>query len=249
MNPDPRTALDGVGIKYRPTPRGELEIDCPACGCTRAAVNAASGAFHCLRCGASGHVSALDRLVGGGSYRPAAVPATPKPKRHPVGPKIEHIYHNENGRHIFSVYRQYFDVGPKDMWNHAAPGFTEAQKRDFMTRYIYNLPDVLNAIRFDGLVYIVEGEKCCDALQKHVAPVPVTTNSGGAGKWTDDHSAWFKYVVPADIVILPDNDTKGQQHAEQVAVSLYRTCPSIQIRIVPLPNLKTKQDIADWINK
>ena len=241
---DPRTALDRAGIHYRLTPRGELEFNCIACGHARAAVNATSGAYYCFACNASGHASALDRITSGSGPSSTHRAAQPKPERYPVGPKIEHKYLTETGYHFASVYRQYYHDGTKSMWSKSLNGFTEEQKREMFSRYPYRLPQVLDAIRFDGRVYIVEGEKCADALLPHISGSAVTCNPGGAGKWTDAHSAWFKYVVPADVVILPDNDEPGRRHAEQVAASLYRTCTGIQIRIASLPNLSAKQDIG-----
>ena len=60
-----------------------------------------------------------------------------------------------------------------------------------------------------------EGEKAADALTK--LGVSATCSPHGAGKWRDEYSAHLK---DADVVILPDNDEPGEQHAAMVANSL-----------------------------
>jgi putative DNA primase/helicase len=242
----PDIVLAKAGIQYRTTARGELEFNCPLCGHARAAVNGSTGLFNCFACGKGGGLSTVLREFNGNLSTPYT---SKKPAKTPSGNKIEHKYLTETGYHFASVCRQYYTDGSKSIWSKAHNGFTEAQKRDMFTRYIYNLPQVLDAIQFDGRVYIVEGEKCADALALHISTAAVTCNPGGAGKWTDQHSAWFSHIVPADVVVFPDNDAPGRLHVEQVANSLYRTCPGIKIQIIPLPDLKNKQDVADWIAK
>jgi len=109
-----------------------------------------------------------------------------------------------------------------------------------MKRVPYKLPEVIKAITEGKLIFIVEGEKDADNLVK--MGFTATTNSGGAGKWTEEHSKW---LVGADVVILPDNDEPGRKHAEQVADSLKGIAKSI--RIVQLPGLPPKGDVSDWI--
>jgi KaiC/GvpD/RAD55 family RecA-like ATPase len=46
-------------------------------------------------------------------------------------------------------------------------------------------------------------------------------------------------------VILPDNDTAGQRHAQLVAFSLHGTASVI--KILNLPNLREKGDVYDWV--
>jgi hypothetical protein len=89
-------------------------------------------------------------------------------------------------------------------------------------------------------VFVVEGEKCVDALWD--IDVPATTNSQGAGKWRDDYS---NYLRGRHVVILPDADGPGYQHAEGVARSLNGIAASV--RIIELPGLPHKGDVFDWL--
>ena len=102
----------------------------------------------------------------------------------------------------------------------------------------YRLPELLRAEH--DTVLIVEGEKDADALA--ALGLVVTTNAGGAGKWTDDLAEPFK---GRDIYILPDNDAVGEKHAAQVAQKL--AAVAREIRIVRLPGLTSKGDVSDWL--
>jgi hypothetical protein len=105
----------------------------------------------------------------------------------------------------------------------------------------YHLPEVLEAIANEQPVFIVEGEKDVESLAKLGSAA--TCNAGGAGKWKPKHS---EYLRDADVVIIPDNDKSGRDHAQQVASSL--TAIAKRIRIVELPGLADKGDVSDWIS-
>jgi hypothetical protein len=102
----------------------------------------------------------------------------------------------------------------------------------------YRLTELLRAEH--DTVLIVEGEKDADALA--ALGFVVTTNAGGAGKWTDDLAEHFK---GRDVYILPDNDAVGEKHAAQVAQKLAPVAR--EIRIVRLPGLPAKGDVSDWL--
>lgn len=110
---------------------------------------------------------------------------------------------------------------------------------------IYNLPAVLEAIKSNNEVYIVEGEKDTDNLGKW--NLTATCNFDGASKsslkpkWRKEYNKYFK---GAKVVILHDNDDPGRAHAENIAENLtgiaeYIKCPE-------LPGLNDKEDVSDW---
>ena len=94
----------------------------------------------------------------------------------------------------------------------------------------YRLPEILEALALGEPVAIVEGEKDADRLAK--LGIPATCNPGGAGKWRDEFGAIFD---GADVIVLPDNDDAGRDHAERVAKSL--ASHAARIRVVELPDL------------
>ncbi|MEO1191465.1 MAG: AAA family ATPase [Pseudomonadota bacterium] len=104
----------------------------------------------------------------------------------------------------------------------------------------YRLPEIEEALAHGRPVFIVEGEKDADNLAE--LGVPATTNSGGSKKWSAGLS---KYFQGADVVIVPDNDGPGADHAELVANSL--STYASKIRILELPDLPRKGDVSDWL--
>ncbi len=104
----------------------------------------------------------------------------------------------------------------------------------------YRLPELIEAISSERTVFVVEGEKCADALW--AIGIPATTNAMGAGKWPDSLNPYF---ADADVVVLPDNDKPGVEHAAKVAESLNSVAS--RVRLLSLPSLSTKGDVVDWI--
>lgn len=96
------------------------------------------------------------------------------------------------------------------------------------------------------LLFVVEGEKDCEALWDN--SVPAVCNPMGAGKWRDEFSPLLSGF---DIVILPDNDEPGIKHADQVAASLAAAAVANSIKIVNLwellPELPVKGDVSDYL--
>lgn len=107
-------------------------------------------------------------------------------------------------------------------------------------RVIYALPKVAEAIETGNPVFVVEGEKAADKLAG--LGLAATCSPAGANKWKAEHSA---FLVGADVVILPDNDEPGRSHAAMVAASLRGKAASI--RVLTLPGLPDKGDVADWL--
>jgi predicted P-loop ATPase len=104
----------------------------------------------------------------------------------------------------------------------------------------YRLPELIAAKAKGETIFISEGEKDVEALRSH--GLVATCNPGGAGKWRRKFAEYFE---GADVVILPDNDTPGQKHVEQVAKILSPVAK--RVRILLLPSLPPKGDVSDWI--
>lgn len=105
----------------------------------------------------------------------------------------------------------------------------------------YRLPAVQEAIKRQVPVFIVEGEKDVDRLAE--LGLAATTNAGGAGKWRLEHSMC---LAGADVVIVPDNDEAGADHADKAARSLKGH--ATRIRILNLPDMPEKGDVSDWLD-
>ncbi|MGE4001384.1 MAG: toprim domain-containing protein [Planctomycetaceae bacterium] len=130
--------------------------------------------------------------------------------------------------------------------NPKAPAEFRESCRDLILAIAHALTQMLNSIGGELLaeqarpVVIAEGEKVCDNLAR--IGVLATCNAGGADKWTAEHSAFLR---GRQVIVLPDNDEAGCNHAQQVAQSLQGIAESV--RIVELPGLPSKGDISDWI--
>lgn len=149
----------------------------------------------------------------------------------------EYEYTDENGKLLYQAVRfhpkKFVQRKPK-----AGGGWDWNLKG--VKRVIYNLPAVLYQIKNEKPVFLVEGEKDANALIKR--NICATTVPMGAGKWQTDFNPYFK---DAELIILPDNDRPGKKHAVEVTEQLLNTAKSI--RIVSLPDLKTKEDVSDWL--
>lgn len=104
----------------------------------------------------------------------------------------------------------------------------------------YNLPRVRAAIEAQEPVFVVEGEKDVENLVK--LGLTATCNAGGAGKWKREHAECLR---DADVIVIPDNDQAGEDHAESVAQSL--AGKATRIRILRLIGLERKGDVSDWL--
>ncbi|MGA0564157.1 AAA family ATPase [Ancylobacter sp. VNQ12] len=125
-------------------------------------------------------------------------------------------------------------------------GFTE--RRDFDDEpppVLYRLPEVIEALANESMVLIVEGEKKADALW--ALGIPATCNAGGSKKWRPEFNEVFR---AGNVVVLPDNDDTGRQHAAIVAAGLNGI--AARVRVLELskhwPICPTKGDIVDWLN-
>lgn len=108
-------------------------------------------------------------------------------------------------------------------------------------RVIYCLPGVTKGIESGRTIFIPEGEKDVNSLMS--LGFVATCNPNGAGKWKEEFSETLK---GAKVVILPDNDSEGKKHAQDVARKLLGKAQ--EIKILDLPGLPEKGDFTHWLN-
>ena len=89
------------------------------------------------------------------------------------------------------------------------------------------------------MIYIAEGEKDVDRLWS--LKLVATTNPMGAGKWRENYAEALR---GADVVIIPDNDGPGHEHANRVGKSLHGVCA--RVRLMDLPG--EFGDISNWLD-
>lgn len=146
-------------------------------------------------------------------------------------------YVDEHGEVLFQVCR----FEPKDFrqrrpdgqggWSWSVKGLRQIP---------YRLPELIEAIAMDRTVFVVEGEKDVEALAK--LGVVATCNAGGAGKWP---ASFAEHFQGADVVVIPDNDEAGRNHAALVGAGLRESAG--RLRVLNLPDLPPKGDVSDWL--
>jgi len=151
--------------------------------------------------------------------------------------KIDAMYHytDANGR-PFEVVR----TAPKGFYQRRPDGeggYVNNLKGIVPTLYHQN--KLRRAIDNAEPLYLVEGEK--DVKRLEALGLVATTNPMGAGKWHDGYS---KALSGADLIIIPDNDSPGRNHANQVAKSCYGIAK--RVRVLELPS--EFKDASDWLD-
>lgn len=141
-------------------------------------------------------------------------------------------YTDENGALLYQVVR----LVPKSFrQRHKNAAGEWAWNMEGVRRVPYRLMDVM-AKEF---VLICEGEKDCDNLSK--LGFAATCNVGGAKKWLDSYSEFLRGKV---VVVIPDNDGPGKEHAEMVIKSLAGKAKGVSRLLLPEPH----KDASDFIS-
>jgi hypothetical protein len=146
-------------------------------------------------------------------------------------------YRDEHGTLLYQVVRFH----PKDFRLRRPIGYEKWEWNVHkVRRVLYRLPELLQGIKNGERILIVEGEKDVDRLVRE--GFVATCNSGGAGKFLAEFAHYFK---GANVVILPDNDEVGRNHARRVAEMLSGVAN--EIRIIGLPGLAEHGDVSNWL--
>lgn len=152
-------------------------------------------------------------------------------------------YVDEHGEVAYRVERCYRN-GDKQFFQHGPDGkggFWRGQGcMDEVVRLPYRLPEILAADK-NRLIFVVEGEKDADRLAS--MGLVATTNSGGAGRWTDNLATWFADRV---VAVVADNDAVGMKHANEVCEKLMEV--TRYVGVVTLDGVAQKGDVSDWLD-
>jgi Protein of unknown function (DUF3631)/CHC2 zinc finger len=238
---------------------------CPKCGGDdRFSINTAKQVFNCRGCGTGGDVIKLVEHLDGFDFNAACIVLTGKPPPKVGGPdptcdvrkvvRAEFYYHDQDGALQFIIDRVEFENqdGSSIVTKEGKRKKTFSQRRpdpnqpdnwlwnvDGVPPLPYRLPEMVEAIAAGYAILVAEGEAKVDLLRSW--DIPATCCAGGAKKWRPEHSAFLR---GANVVILPDNDDAGREHANLVGGSLQGIAASI--RVLKLPDLPPKGDIVDW---
>lgn len=126
-------------------------------------------------------------------------------------PRTTHVYVDEQGRPLYRTVRAH-ERGRKAVWQerYVAGDVFEPGLGD-VRLVLYRLPVVLAQAARSGIVFVAEGEKCAEALER--LELVATTAPLGAGKWRPEFAAMLAGAV---VVAIPDCDRPGRLHALDV---------------------------------
>ncbi|MFZ1008645.1 MAG: DnaB-like helicase C-terminal domain-containing protein [Candidatus Sulfotelmatobacter sp.] len=157
----------------------------------------------------------------------------PEPTSEERDIEAQYDYTDEKGTVLYQVVRK---TGKRFMQRHSRPGGGWSWGLKDVRIVPYRLPQLLSK----DCVWIVEGEKDVRTLER--LGFTATCNNGGAGNFRPELAQYFK---GKDVAILPDNDTKGRQHALRVAELLYPVAATV--RVIEIPELPEKGDATDFV--
>jgi len=150
-----------------------------------------------------------------------------------------YIYRDGNGQEFAAVVRHPLPEQGKT--------FTQITRRG--NGWVHRGPDGkwivygLDRLPAMGRVYVVEGEKKVDAAYR-IGLAAVCSQGGANGGSRTDWSP----LAGREVVILPDNDKPGHEYAAGVSAILRMLDPPATVRIVDIPGLPEKGDIADLVD-
>lgn len=228
---------------------GQIVCACPLCedgnGHHLYVKPTADGAFtaYCQKCNAGfmEYIQAWKDMGARPREEEYVRPVTPKdkPKRTRVIEKREHKYRYPDGSMAYIKYGEKWDNGEKDFKfcyldddGHAVFAQPENSIK------LYNL-DALENAGPETTLYIVEGEKCVDAMTAH--GLLATTSNTGAQKDIKLSAMDIEMLAKfPNKIVIPDNDAKGSQYAQGWGNAIVLDLKKIW------PECPAKGDVADY---
>lgn len=122
------------------------------------------------------------------------------------------------------------------------PGNATVELKTSIPNILYRLSEVVEGVKNDKTIFILEGEKDVDNARK--LGIIATCNPDGAGRGKFKKS-YAKYLLNADVVVVPDNDQAGEDHVKTIAENLKGQVKSL--KVVRLPGETKGFDFTDYI--
>jgi hypothetical protein len=217
------TMLTDLGIYVDEAQGGNQKIPCPKCSSSRKnktdpclSVNLDEGVFKCHHCDFKGSIKNSN-------------PGNSKSKITET-----YDYKDASGNLLYQSVRfipkSFCQRRPDGMggWKWSIKG---------LQKVLYRLPELIAST---DMVYISGGEKDVESLVK--LGLTATTNACGEGNWKQEFN---EYLKGRDVVILEDNDPKGQKHGRVISESLFRIAN--EIRIIRFEELSQGGDVTDYL--
>lgn len=156
--------------------------------------------------------------------------------------RILYEYHNADGNCVARVERIPLEDGGKKFNQYTIEDCKWVAKKCYPLP-LFQLPRLRDAAP-GSTVFIVEGEKCVEAVQA-VGGV-ATTAAGGSNGLKHADLDGLKHLRGKRCIILPDNDDSGEAYAQSWLVELRKR--GIDAYVVRLPNAgRKKYDVYDYL--
>lgn len=157
----------------------------------------------------------------------------------------EYPYHDAQGKLLYQALRiEPGHNGRKKDFRYRRPqqdGNGWIWNLEGVEKVLYRLPEVLDPSRQDHPVFVVEGEGKVEALR--TLGFVATSSPCGAGHWQRDYG---RHLAGRRVVVLPDNDEPGWDHAVAVVGSLF-VWEAAAVWVIHLPGLPDGGDVVDWL--
>ncbi|MBI2793168.1 MAG: DUF3987 domain-containing protein [Ignavibacteria bacterium] len=157
-------------------------------------------------------------------------------------------YNDEENKPLFRVVIDRFEDAPKRVRVESFENGTWTIGLNNTRRVVFRLPECLEAIANDTLVWVVEGEK--DVLSLEQSGLVGTTNAMGAGHWTEENS---QQLSGGKFAVIGDNDDAGRLHVQQVVASLIEHADTTDVRVIDLLqldlDLPPKGDVSTFFER
>lgn len=150
-----------------------------------------------------------------------------------------HTYHDADSRPAFAVIRVRQPNDEKEIPQVRPQGEGWVFGGIGKNRPLYGMPEFLNADPATPVLFF-EGEQKADLAQKLGFLATCASQGSGNAKLTD-----FAPLAGRQVVLFPDNDDPGKQHANDVADLAYRA-GAASVQLATLPDLPPKGDIVDY---
>lgn len=129
----------------------------------------------------------------------------------------EYRYMDAENNYLYSKLRYEGDgISKKEIrYGRIIDGKFQSGKGEDAQPVLYNLPELLRAIKKGRRVYIVEGEKDVETLRKYGM---TATTAGGVADWKSAFAEVF--IGASEVVIIADRDDPGQDLAKRISRDL-----------------------------
>jgi 5S rRNA maturation endonuclease (ribonuclease M5) len=178
-------------------------------------------------------------------YQDKVLPVSVSSKKDRGKRKVEAVYQyvDDNFEVLYEKVKYRYEDGGKGFSQRrpdpALPGKYIYSLIPKEQRVLYNLPVIKKAIEDKEPIWLVEGEKDVDTLEKHNI---IATTAGGAGTWEPQFTDIL--ADAAAVVIVADNDEAGKAHAIGVQRILQGAgCANVSVFVS-----NYAKDITDHVN-